>query len=180
MWATDVSQDVVNVQPDGSATLVNNPDYPPAYSDITLLKALHRRHTIKARLYMAGSPHGGYDIVKTYHFEMRTGGVRYHMRYEYGDLDRGSDYALHKRGSDGNFREVRCDGLELEVSRKKQLIRWSAPRTCIGRPKWVRMGADTYQSEYDTGEHYDNALSTGEEVDEWQRHITVGPRLRRP
>ena len=129
---------------------------------------------------LADDPHRGYDTEKDYRFEIRTDADRFEVHYTYFDLGGGGEYSLRKRGSDGLYQDVPCYGFNFEVEAERHFMRWSAPRSCLGRPTWIRMGADVFDCFCGADDFYDDALTTGVRVDEWQRRTTLGPRLRRP
>jgi hypothetical protein len=39
---------------------------------------------------------------------------------------------------------VTCNGLRVRVRAAKDFVRMSIPRTCLDRPRWVRVGALTF------------------------------------
>jgi hypothetical protein len=58
---------------------------------------------------------------------------------------------------------VRCAGLRHTIDYRTHTVRISVPRTCLGNPTWVRVGADTATwSEAREAYHSDDALRRGE------------------
>src|SRR5215213_8665203 len=175
MWVSDAPKDVQVIDDRDPLHMFVMSVVDDSTSDITRLVAHHRRYRVEARLELADlwQP---YDWEMYFRFEVRTDAGRYRVLYQFFDLGGGGSYSLRERGPDGRYRNVDCEGFVLEANYDEDFIRWSLARSCVGRPSWVRMGADTFQFGPSPAE-YDDALSIGEIVDPWQRRTTVGPRL---
>ena len=68
----------------------------------------------------------------------------------------------------------RCGGIEIRVNVIKDRVRVYIPRSCLNRPRWVRVGAQT------DGIGYDDALRRGRNDSNWLFDgPALGPRLSR-
>ncbi len=164
MGRTDVSGDVVLLHPESDDVKVEG-DW--TNGDITRLRAAHATHRVKARLKFR-------DLAKD------VDHVRHSLRIR-TDEKTFDVYAFANKGSWAGEsllvanREMECRGLQHHIDYAEDTVRVSVPRSCLSRPKWVRVGAGT-DSFIDEAEEYrfDDALSTGE-----PGLPALGRRLRR-
>lgn len=166
---TDASSDVVLLHPESDDVTVEE-DW--ANGDITRLRAAHAMHRVKARVQFRDLRKKNVDTLN-HVARIRTDAAVFtvHVFAGTGSWDGQSFLARN--------RVVKCRGLEHDIDYAENTARISVPRSCLGRPKWVRIGAAT-SSFVDAAEEsrFDDALSTGN-ADEVPDRPAMGRRLRR-
>lgn len=71
---------------------------------------------------------------------------------------------------------IECEGLSHTRNDKRRTISFSVPRSCIGNPRWVRLGAGVFHMSNGTKAFVDESHRDG--LDR-PRNIAVGPKVRR-
>lgn len=62
----------------------------------------------------------------------------------------------------GSEKDPRCNGLRQRLIEEKTAIRYSVPRSCLGNPRWLRVGVNLSTTSMLTDEGYDDdGLQTG-------------------
>ena len=77
-----------------------------------------------------------------------------------------------------NGATIRCAGVTRSVKRDVERATVSIPRSCLGRPGWVRVGAGVVKFDVATDEatiSLDQAMREADAVDD----LVMGPRVRR-
>lgn len=69
---------------------------------------------------------------------------------------------------EGRETPIRCSGMEWAIDRERATVAVSIPRSCIGRPRWVRVGIGVVSTVEPGAGYADDALRSG-----------IGPGLRR-
>ena len=149
--------------------------------DITQLRVRHRHYRVTARLNFVELTAGRRQPWMYHTFRFLTSGG--------GGLELSGTVGVNGGGRQGVWRlsdgrRVKCRGLRHTIDYQAETVRISVPRSCLGRPRWVRVGAKTSSfSEAQEVFRFDDALPTGEDA---TRDPTVppdaptfGPRLRR-
>ncbi len=168
MGRTDASGDVLLIHPESDDVKVEG-DW--MNGDITRLRAVHATHRVKARLAFR-------DLKKDVD----------HMRHSLRIRTDDKTFIVYIFANNGSWEsesilvingEVDCRGLRHHINYAENTVRVSVPRSCLSRPKWVRVGART-DSFIDEAEEYrlDDALSTGT-ASEVADAPTLGRKLRR-
>ncbi len=99
-----------------------------------------------------------------------------HLLYFKQDFDGTKRVVL----SDRKKRTAKCSGLQTRFSAAKDLIKFSIPRRCLGKPRWVKVSMTANYSARDFNPYYwDNNLSIGEESSAAFGHRPFTPRLKR-
>ncbi len=74
---------------------------------------------------------------------------------------------------DGSFGSVRCPNLDHSIDYVTEQVTVRVPRSCLGRPRWVRVGIANFMFRGETEEEFqeltDNPHSTGHEGRRTQR-----------
>ena len=177
MVSIDPSGDVVKHDDvgDDSVTIVD-----PTWhnGDITRLRARHRHHRVTARLTFAALEAGSRKPWTYHRFLFVTDSGGHELRGTVG-VDGGGGQGTWEL--DG--RRVTCRGLRHAIDYRADTVRVSVPRSCLGRPTWVRVGGSTASwSEAQETYRSDDGLSTGENATldpDAPGPLLVGRRLSR-
>jgi hypothetical protein len=132
--------------------------------DVRRVRVAHGAHRVTVRFTMRKPLAGDYGIF----YRLRT------PRGEY-DLVRarfdGSTGVYLTKGADQN--RVRCSGIRTAFSTDRRTATASIPRSCLGKPRWVRVGAGTLSFTPDAV-FWDDGLHRGNTYDQ-----RLSPRLYR-
>jgi hypothetical protein len=71
---------------------------------------------------------------------------------------------------------IECEGLSHARNDKRRTVSFSVPRSCLGDPRWVRLGAGVFHISNGTKAFLDESHRDG--LDR-PRNIAVGPKVRR-
>ena len=71
---------------------------------------------------------------------------------------------------------IECDGLTDTRNDKRRTVSFSVPRSCLGNPRWVRLGSRVFHMSNGTKAFLDESHRDG--LDR-PRNIAVGPKVRR-
>jgi hypothetical protein len=173
-WAyDDAVGDVVSYTYDESTDTDSGPNPQPAntITDITRFTASHkaRRVVLTATLRDITAASG------TMMYQVRTGQRTYDAVQRLGtSREKGPVFGLYR--NDQRTR-VRCSGARTSVDRTSEEAMVSIPRSCLGRPSWVRVGGHAYNlTESDSGYEmvFDVALHDGS-----PERQALSPRIRR-
>ena len=95
-----------------------------------------------------------------------SNGTTYLLRVttQAGDRD-GTARLLRYTGQGAQTARVACDGLQHSVSYADDLVAVSVPRSCLGRPAWVRYGG-TVRTVDSEGTVFTDALLSGDPVND--------------
>jgi hypothetical protein len=159
--APDPARDVVSVRIDAGPDLQHIARRRPirAHGDIVSLRALHAHERVIVRL-------GFRNIRETGHmwhtFVFATPGRRFTL-----DIDNQGSRVVDTSLN-------RCVDLKVRVRSAMDRMRVSVPRSCLDRPRWVRVGAETSTPSNRSDFHYDDALQRGRNDSNW---LFEGPAL---
>jgi hypothetical protein len=170
MGRADASSDVVliHLDSDEDGTVVEDWEN----GDITRLRAAHGTHRVKVRLQFQDLQKRNVDGFN--HFtRVRTDEKMFLIRlHAYRGWWAGESLLAAKR-------LLKCRGLKHHIDYAENTVRVSVPRSCLGRPKWVRVGAATNSFVKGTDQlRFDDALSTGT-AGEVPDEPALGRKLRR-
>jgi hypothetical protein len=149
--------------------------------DITLFSARHRHHRVTARLKLAELRRGPGELWVSHRFRFLTSrGGGFEVLGTVG-LDGGGPQGVWRLSAGRN---LRCRGLRHAIDYRANTVGISVPRSCLGRPRWVRVGAETSSySEAQEMHRSDDALFNGQhaspEPPAPPDALPFGPRLRR-
>lgn len=73
--------------------------------------------------------------------------------------------------------EVDCDGLRHRFDYEANVTTWSIPRSCIGRPRWIRVGTGMGRGPWDGPFFIDDAFRKG--IDPDNQNLTLSRRIWR-
>jgi hypothetical protein len=124
----------------------NRPDSGPnpapanTNADITRFTANHTARRVKLITTLRDITAASGEM----YYEIRTGTRRYLVIQRLGTrdavpFDDAPAFGLYRL--DGSGDRVRCAGVRRSVDRTTEQARVSIPRSCLGRPRWVRVGA---------------------------------------
>ena len=160
---------------DASSTATVDPDV--ADGDITRLRAAHAKYRVKARLKFRALTKNGNESAHS--FRIQTDSDYFQVvTFAYPGSWKGQTEIF------SGMKDVRCRGLRHEVDYVDDTVSVSVPRSCLGRPRWVRIGAVTSQSVNDGTIEVERLLldaagATGEDGEDPYSATPEGRRLRR-
>lgn len=139
-------------------------------TDVTRVEVRHRVHRVALRMTLR-------DVRRSSgfaYFEIRTDGADYWALKSLGRRDFGPGWMLVRQ----NGRTVRCPDVRRYVKREEETAVARIPRSCLGFPEWVRVGAGA-QSFEETRRSLtiflDDGLGEGDVLD----RLTMSPRVYR-
>lgn len=171
----DPAGDVVSVAIDAGPNLEHIATLKPrrAHGDIVSMRSLHAtRRVIVGLRFRNIKPTG--DMSHSLVF--RTDRARYFLQIEHtGGRVQFTFFYNESRDS-----IVRCGGLKIHVGVRTDRLGVSVPRGCLNRPRWVRVGGETYTSSGSGTFDYDDAMRRGRSDSNWGfEGPLLSPRLSR-
>lgn len=108
----------------------------------------------------------------TFYGYLRTSRARtFEVVVEVDWLGRGADYLLLQHGRNNDVSVVNCKRLGGRTSFARETLRINIPRSCVGRPRWVRFQgvAESYTER--GGRFLDQVIGTGARPKGWSPRI---------
>ncbi|MFC5731412.1 MULTISPECIES: hypothetical protein [Nocardioides] len=144
---TDPARDVVAFDDEGAET----PAPEVERGDIRRVRITHSSTRVRIRYTMRetfGANHGLVHAIRTprnqfWLVRFRADGLRHNGLF----LDQGE-------------KEIRCRGIDWSIDRARATVIVSVPRSCLGRPRWVRAGVGVQSVGADAA-HVDDGLRVG-------------------
>ncbi|GGF32234.1 hypothetical protein GCM10011519_02030 [Marmoricola endophyticus] len=149
-----------------------------AEGDVTALRVVHGPHRVRMVMQYAAlsRPSGSQDAFHA--FRLKTPGHRYYDLFL--DAHRGRPQGERDFSHAYRFSPVRCKGLRTHIDYARDSVTASIPRSCLGNPRWVRVGgaAATFAVDVDA-ETFSGYLDDASLPGQLRDYIKLGPRVRR-
>lgn len=162
----DARHDVVRVALDGPSDAAAEPAPRNVNTDILRVQVNHRRDRVTSTLTLRKLPTKRWVAA----WEIRTDTPQLFQLdlFRYRGL---RDFTLRRN----NGQEVTCPGLDKRIDPENRTIRVSVPRTCLGDPHFVRVGAgigiDSRKFNFADDSLRDHGVN--------DNHTKLGPKLHR-
>jgi hypothetical protein len=170
--------------PCGTSTTVEIPEN-TSY-DITRLVVAHRKETVIVDVHFRDLLRRGTHITDV---NLRTDGLDFLMEIERWKSAGKTMVGIYRQpeipdntGECGTATILmvrrNCPKLEGSIEPRNDVVTFTSPRSCLGNPRWIRAGADTYGfTDGAEGSYSDRWAPAGENESGWTG--PYGPRVRR-
>lgn len=133
--------------------------------DVRRVRLAHHESRVVVRYSMRDALSSEYGLF----YGIRTPQADYSLvRFRFAE---GKSVALTKGSS---TKPIRCSGISWDIDHEAATVGMSIPRSCLGSPRWVRVGAGVATFAGDERSYWDDALRTGDNAD-----IRLSSRLYR-
>lgn len=170
----DPAGDVVSVAIDAGPNLehIATLQTRRAHGDIVSMRSLHGHRRVIVGVRFRNIKPTGY---MSHDVAFKTDRARYLLSIQHTGR-RVQDVSFDK----GDAVTVHCGDLKIHVGVRTDRLGISVPRGCLNRPRWVRVGAETFTSPSSGDFDYDDAMRRGRRDANWGFvGPLLGPRLSR-
>lgn len=164
----DTSSDVQSLPIDGTDTTSPTAVPDRTQGDITSVRVTHATNTVRVLLHFRELNRSG--PIQSHQFLFKTA-----TRKRWVSLDAGPGHWGGKPTTyNGSGTKVRC-AVSRTINYDKNTVLVVVPRSCLGKPRWVRAGAGSITTDSDKMYYDDGFAATGSFADE----LVLGPRVYR-